>query len=1304
MGRVGALAIALGVGVAVAAGGSGVAWAEHGDGAGGGDTSNSDTSGGNDTDTTNSDDNDGSGPAGADSSKTAATDGDESQTTTPKRVLGPAWHRTGVRLPRFTLRTNDFTGPATERKKAIAATPDDAAATGAPAPATATASVPSITDVVTQWTDRLTQAFNGVKPATGAWQPSPPAAANPTVAPQAKPSATGPIVAQQTLFGALNPRSTADQVRGLVESATATVGTDAGRVATALSGAADTLRSQGVDAVTALRTQTTTAVQDTPATTALAPVAQGPVARIVSGLLAAIGITPGSAATNPVQPLAPQTLLGVLALIRREIEHTFFNKAPQFPTETIGLVTEQGEPEVITGLPATDADGDPITYTAPARGAVGGPTNGTVVISKNAAGVSTVTYTPDPGYQGTDRFTLTASDAGTGFHLHGLASLFNPRGAHTDSVLVSVDITDTNDAPVVDDQPFTVDSIDPAYGVVKGSVNVDDADGDDLTYALVTVPDPKYGVVVLDEDTGKWTFVPTPETRVRAFATDGVDVVSFTVTATDGESTTAPITVRAPVSAAEVAAFPSVEGLAVGAVRFGPDGTRYQTVLVPNLDSNTFEYAVAVIRPNSPTPTVTTPQPGIPFGAMVFGPDGTIYQPVATLDPQTSAITGMSVTVIRPDLTTATIPITGTPAGEIGFDSDGNVYQSSYVRDTATDTYVTTVTVIDPVTGTKREFIQEGYGGVQVGPDGTVWVHTETVPFNTFNDRVDTHYWSVLDPITGLTPKGTVLGDDTATNDAPDSTVYGPGGKVYQTTRLGFDDPRYFITVIDPDTGASDSIELFEKPAGRVVFGPDGTAYQSVSSGLYTTTNNAVVVISPDGDAETIPIEGIPSSVRFMPDGTAYLGISKENSPREVVIIGPAGDLTPYLTADGVPVNGVNTAPDGTVYLTAIRTANPGEEPGTHTDFVFDPWSDNARTVSVLGDVDAAPTFTADGTAYVRSHSATQQLVSVINPARTNTTVVELPDGVSGSVQIGSSGPAYVLTESGSGNEVTIIRSDGTSTTVALPSRFDRGIDVAPDGTAYSRTDLLPLPGDHALAVIRPDGTLTEIDLPGDPYQAWYAADGTLYQVTSVYAGVGTYDYFLTIVEPGGMTHTTRTLAGEPQPNFGPVSEGPGGAYYKLNLTTPTGPKTLVILPDFSTFEFNGDSLDTRVMPDGTVYQTTRVALGGDDYDYSLARIDAGGVVTTVPIEGTPYGAIVVGPDGTVYQTIEVDDGGNTDVLVFTADGHHTVRLEGSPQSAVTFGPDGTGYVTTNVIDLDALTFESVVWVVAAASDGASVV
>ena len=241
-------------------------------------------------------------------------------------------------------------------------------------------------------------------------------------------------------------------MRGLVASATATVGTDAGRVATALTGAADTLREQGVDATTVLRTQTTTSLT-TDTTTSLAPVAQGPVAQIVSGLLAAIGITPGSAATTPVRPLAPQTLLGVLALIRREIDHTFFNKAPQFPTETISLVTDEGEPRRSPGCPPPTPTATPSPTPPPREVRPADPPRHRHRHEERRR-VSTVTYTPDAGYDGPDTFTLTASDAGTGFHLHGLTSFFNPRGAHTDTVRVNVTVVNGNEAPVAGDDSY----------------------------------------------------------------------------------------------------------------------------------------------------------------------------------------------------------------------------------------------------------------------------------------------------------------------------------------------------------------------------------------------------------------------------------------------------------------------------------------------------------------------------------------------------------------------------------------------------------------------------------------------------------------------------------------------------------------------------------------------------------------------------------------------------------------------------------------------------------------------------------
>ena len=132
VGRVGALAVALGVGVAVASGGTGVAWAEDGDGAGGGDTSNSDTSGGgagNDNSDNGDGDDDGDAGADRDSAGTGASNTTQAgaQTKAPRRVLGPAWRRPGVRAPRVLLRAPGGTQTFTTTRKNIT-TPDGVAA------------------------------------------------------------------------------------------------------------------------------------------------------------------------------------------------------------------------------------------------------------------------------------------------------------------------------------------------------------------------------------------------------------------------------------------------------------------------------------------------------------------------------------------------------------------------------------------------------------------------------------------------------------------------------------------------------------------------------------------------------------------------------------------------------------------------------------------------------------------------------------------------------------------------------------------------------------------------------------------------------------------------------------------------------------------------------------------------------------------------------------------------------------------------------------------------------------------------
>ncbi|ASP22263.1 bifunctional hemolysin/adenylate cyclase [Antarctobacter heliothermus] len=101
----------------------------------------------------------------------------------------------------------------------------------------------------------------------------------------------------------------------------------------------------------------------------------------------------------------------------------------------------------------TDPDGDPLTVTG-----VTPATNGTAVLN----GDGTVTYTPNPGYTGTDTFTYTITD-----------------GIDTDEATVTVEVTDDAE-PRIDTDVFPVapgdQLLDPLNGLDQDPDPLDDLD------------------------------------------------------------------------------------------------------------------------------------------------------------------------------------------------------------------------------------------------------------------------------------------------------------------------------------------------------------------------------------------------------------------------------------------------------------------------------------------------------------------------------------------------------------------------------------------------------------------------------------------------------------------------------------------------------------------------------------------------------------------------------------------------------------------------------------------------------------
>ena len=166
----------------------------------------------------------------------------------------------------------------------------------------------------------------------------------------------------------------------------------------------------------------------------------------------------------------------------------------------------------------SDADGDSLAV-ASATGA----DNGAVRVAANGA---TVTYTPEPGFTGTDEFTYTVGDGQGGM----------------DTATVVVTVTEppapANQAPVTaDDEAETGEGIPVTIRVLA---NDRDADGDGLTITDAT--DGNNGSVVIAADGASATYTPS-----AGFA--GED--SFMYTVSDGEGGTDTATVLVDVAEAD---------------------------------------------------------------------------------------------------------------------------------------------------------------------------------------------------------------------------------------------------------------------------------------------------------------------------------------------------------------------------------------------------------------------------------------------------------------------------------------------------------------------------------------------------------------------------------------------------------------------------------------------------------------------------------------------------------------------------------------------------------------------------------
>lgn len=210
----------------------------------------------------------------------------------------------------------------------------------------------------------------------------------------------------------------------------------------------------------------------------------------------------------------------------------FFN---QTPTANPSRGPQSATAAINGGVDVTDDDSDVITYTVltqPARG----------MVSIDAAG--NYTYTPNADLVATgglDSFQVQASDAESGFHLHGIMGLINlltfgliGDAGHTVTTTINLSVlaaTTSSGTPS------------PSTGVLTGNVTASGAAGDQFTYSGSTT---SKGVVDVDAS-GAFTYTPNYAARHAAAKLDApasAKTDTFTIGIADslGGAMTVPVT------------------------------------------------------------------------------------------------------------------------------------------------------------------------------------------------------------------------------------------------------------------------------------------------------------------------------------------------------------------------------------------------------------------------------------------------------------------------------------------------------------------------------------------------------------------------------------------------------------------------------------------------------------------------------------------------------------------------------------------------------------------------------------------
>ncbi|WP_374158958.1 Ig-like domain-containing protein [Mycobacterium sp. G7A2] len=989
----------------------------------------------------------------------------------------------------------------------------------------------------------------------------------------------------------------------------------------------------------------------------------GPAASVAAGSVAGVNVPRAFAATSlspllvpePVSPSRPQLLFAVLGWVVREIQRTFFNRAPVVRPQETTLVLSPNETSSPTPFQSYDLDDDGLTYFVPARGEVGGPLHGWVEVDQVTG---TFTYTRDDDYVGPDQFTVTVSDAGSGRHFHGLLGFLRPDRGHTDTATITLDIVAANKTPVVNSDSYTT-----AQGsYVFGNVLDNDSDPSGQTLTASVVSGPAHGELTMAPN-GAFHYSPEPgwtgvDTFVYSASNAMVDaraVVGITVTpvnrapatADDSYTTDEDTTVTGNVLGndtdpdGDMITATVVLAANHGEVQLSSDGSFTYTPDTDFSGTDTFSY-VASDGSTSSAPTLVTitvtPVNDVPVAeddSFTISEDSRLHGNVLSNDTDSDR-----------DLLTASLA-SGPAHGSLTLNADGTFSYLPTANYTGTDSFTYTVSdgtsagntatatiTISPV----NDAPVANNGSFSVSEDSTYTGNLDVIDVD--GDTVST------DVVTGPAHGALTLNDDGSFTYTPDADYTGADSFTYTgTDGVRTTSPATVTITVTPiddaPTARDDTYSMSEDGilTGSVLYNDSDVDGGSLTAALVFAPMHGALTFNADGSFTYTPHADYAGADSFA--YTASDGTLTSNTAIVSITIAPTNDA-PVAADDFYNID------EDTTLTGSLLTNDSDVEGDSLTVSMIDAPQNGVLDLNADGTFSYTPSANfngADWFTYSTSDgitpSAPALVLIVINPV--DDTVVATDDTfsmtedsslsgniLSNDVDIDGDSLSASLVDGPTHGEL-VLNNDGTFT--YTPDADYHGTDSftysATDGveTSTAATVAITVTAVNDTPVATDDAVTTNEDasFSGDVLSNDVDVDGDSLTATLI----------------DGPAHGELVLNNDGTFTYTPDADYYGTDSFTYTATDGTATSTAATVA-ITVTAVN----DTPVATDDTVTTNEDTPLAGNVLTNDT-DIDGDSLTATL-VDGPTHGELVLNNDGTFTYTPDTDYYG-TDSFTYTA-------------------------------------------------------